>query len=157
MDKMESMPDRAFMLGALFIAANRVETQLEREFQRYGITVKQWFLAIVLVHLFPAPPTISETARVMGSSHQNIKQLALALNRKGLLDFLKDEQDSRMIRLRLSEQGAALREKVRSGGNAFQTRLFNGIGDEELKAARSVLSKILLNIDEIENTIVEGK
>lgn len=47
-----------------------------------------------------SPPTITEVADRMAVTHQNVKQIALALERKGFLDILTDERDARVRRLR---------------------------------------------------------
>ena len=89
MSKIDKMSDRQYLFGAIFIVANRVDTMLEREFKRFGITTKQWFLSIIIENLFDKPPTIKEVAKEMGSSHQNVKQVALKLEQKGLLVLQK--------------------------------------------------------------------
>jgi len=65
-----------------------MDTLLERELKEYDVTAKQWLLTAVLANSFDNPPTIKEVAREMGSSHQNVKQLALSLNKRACL-FLK--------------------------------------------------------------------
>ena len=160
MSKVDKMSDRQYLFGVIFIVANRVDTMLEREFKRFGITTKQWFLSIIIENLFDMPPTMKEVAKEMGSSHQNVKQVALKLEQKGLLSLQKDKRDARVTRLKLSESSYDLWDKLRGEGTAFTEALFKNIEKEELEVARRVMQKLQLNInemdtksDEVEDTI----
>ncbi|WP_291643135.1 hypothetical protein [Clostridium sp.] len=48
MSKVDKMSDRQYLFGVIFIVANRVDTILEREFKRFDITTKQWFLSVII-------------------------------------------------------------------------------------------------------------
>ena len=132
------------------MTANRLDTMMERNFAEFGVTTKQWFLSIVVDRLFEDPPTMKQAAYAMGSSHQNIKQLALKLSKKGLLRLDKDEQDARLTRLSLTPEGQQLWQRVRLQRDPFQEKLFEGISSEELKTVRGVMERLLHNIDEMD-------
>ena len=150
MKKIEKTSDTQYLFGALFLIANKVDTLLGREFKKFDITTKQWFLSIVIDNLFDNPPTIKEVAKEMGSSHQNVKQVALKLQEKDLLILDKDEKDARVTRLKLTEYSYSLLTKLREEGNAFIESLFKGIGEDELTTARKVIQKIISNADEMD-------
>lgn len=147
MGQLDLLPDMQYFFGALFVVSNRLETILEREFHRFGVTTKQWFLSIVIDRLFDQPPTIKQAAHAMGCSHQNVKQLALKLSGKGLLRLEQDKQDTRATRLRLTEEGHARWKKVRTQRDAFNEKLFDGVSEEELRTVRNIMGKLLLNIE----------
>ncbi|MFT9057598.1 MAG: MarR family transcriptional regulator [Ethanoligenens sp.] len=151
MNQLDLLPDMQYFFGALFVVSNRLETILEREFHQFGVTVKQWFLSIVIDRLFVQPPTIKQAAHVMGSSHQNVKQLALKLSDKGFLKLEKDAQDARATRLRLTEESHALWKRVRTQRDAFNEKLFDGVSEDELRTVRNVMKKLLLNIETIDH------
>ena len=151
MSRLDRLTDTQYFFGALFVASNRLETILEREFSKFGVTAKQWFLSIVVDRLFDEPPTIKQTARAMGSSHQNVKQLALKLSGKGLLRLEKDERDTRATRLRMTGEGRSLWEKVRAQRDTFHEKLFAGISEQELGTVRNVMKKLLVNIEAIDH------
>jgi DNA-binding MarR family transcriptional regulator len=83
------------LLAAAAVLRNRMDRRLAED----GLTTQQ---AMLLHHLDgdAGPPTITEIAGRMGVTHQNIKQIAVALERKGLLDIVTDERDARVRRLR---------------------------------------------------------
>jgi MarR family transcriptional regulator, transcriptional regulator for hemolysin len=150
MNKLEIMEDKQFLFGSFFLASNRIDTLMEREISKFDITIKQWFLSIIINHLFDSPPTIKDVAKEMGSSHQNVKQIALKLEQKGLLILEKDKTDSRATRLKLTKSGYEFWQKIQEEGNSFTRALFQDINKEELSAARDFMKKILMNIDKIE-------
>lgn len=151
MSKLEKMSDRKYLFGVIFIIANRVDTMLEREFKRFGITTKQWFLSVIIENLFDTPPTMKEVAKEMGSSHQNVKQVALKLEQKGLLILQKDKRDARVTRLKLTESSNDFWTKLREEGTSFTQAMFKGIEKDELEIARRVMQKMQLNINEMDN------
>ena len=156
MNKVDLVDDMQFVFGAVLIVANRMDTLLERELKQYDVTSKQWFLSIVLDSLFENPPTIKEVAREMGSSHQNVKQVALKLEQKGLLKMEKDKSDARATRLALTEKSDLFWASMEEKAVAFTQCLFEGIEKEDLSRTRTVLGKMRSNLVEMENSEVEG-
>jgi DNA-binding MarR family transcriptional regulator len=151
MSKVEKMSDRQYLFGVIFIVANRVDTMLEREFKRFDITTKQWFLSVIIKNLFDNPPTMKEVAKEMGSSHQNVKQVALKLEQKGLLILIKDKSDARVTRLKLTESSYDFFKKLSEEGTTFTQALFKNIDKGELEVARRVMEKMQLNINDMDN------
>ena len=93
---------------------------------------------------------MKEVAKEMGSSHQNVKQVALKLEQKGLLILEKDKRDALVTRLKLSESSYDLWDKLRGEGTAFTQALFKNIEKDELEVTRRVMQKLQLNINEMD-------
>ena len=151
MRKLEIMSDRKYLFGSIFIVSNRMDTLLQREFNRFDITTKQWFLSVIIDNLFDNPPTMKEVANEMGSSHQNVKQVALKLEQKGLLVLEKDKKDARTTRLKLTENSYDFWKMIKEEGAVFTETLFKDIDKDELAIARRVINKMLLTINEMDN------
>ncbi len=151
MSKLEIMGDRKYLFGSIFIASNRMDTLLQREFNRFDITTKQWFLSVIIDNLFDNSPTIKEVANEMGSSHQNVKQVALKLEQKGLLVLEKDKKDARTTRLKLTENSYDFWKMIKEEGAVFTETLFKDIDKDELAIARGVMEKMMLAINEMDN------
>lgn len=66
---MESGP---FLLGLLSAFENRYQAKADSFFKE--ITWKQFF-AIICIQMCKENPTINELSDIMGSSHQNVKQI----------------------------------------------------------------------------------
>lgn len=150
MSKTDLMGDEQFIFGSLLVITNRMDTLLERELKEFGLTTKQWMLAVVVESLFDEAPTIKQVAKEMGSSHQNIKQVALKLEEKGLLHLEKDKKDARVTRLVLAEERSGFWEKTQPKGAAFMSALFEELADEEKNLMRSGLQKIMQNLNKME-------
>lgn len=152
MSDIENMADGQFVFGAILIVANRMDTLLERALGKYDVTSKQWFLSIMLYSLFETPPTIKELAKQMGSSHQNVKQVALKLQEKGLVRLEKDSKDQRVTRVSFTEKSEEFWAKTTSEGDAFMQAFFKDVDKADLAGARSTILKLMDNLDEIEET-----
>lgn len=157
MNKLENIDDAHFLFGSIPVLANRMDTLMDRALQKYGVTSKQWLLSIILHSLFEAPPTIKEAAREMGSSHQNVKQVALKLQKKGLVRLEKDKKDARATRIRLTEASEAFWAQSNSEGDAFMEAFYRGIAPVNLHSARVVLEKLLENLNDIEKDFREDE
>ncbi|MBQ2405815.1 MAG: MarR family transcriptional regulator, partial [Lachnospiraceae bacterium] len=62
------------------------------------------FFAIICINLCRERPTINELAEIMGSSHQNVKQILNKLEAKGYVDIIIDEQDKRKQRIVVTDK-----------------------------------------------------
>lgn len=153
--KEELMEDKQYIFGALLIIANRMDTLLERELKEFDVTSKQWFLSVIIDNLFLKPPTMKEVAKEIGSSHQNVKQVALKLQEKGLLKLEKDKKDARVTRLMMTAQSYEFWEKTQPKGISFTEAVFDNIEKEDLAKARAVLKKVLSNLMEIDKRSIE--
>lgn len=149
MNKFKLLPDEDYLFVTTLLISNRIETLLEREFSKFDITPKQWLLSLIIKEFFENPPTIKEIAKEMGSSHQNIKQVALKLEQKGLLTLEKDKKDARITRLKLTEYNYALLKKLKHEDTAFKEILFKNIDKNELRVAAKVLFGISVNVDKM--------
>ena len=71
-----------FLLGLLSAFDNRFQAIADSTMQE--ISWKQFF-AIICINMCKEKPTIKELAEIMGSSHQNVKQILLKLEKKGFV------------------------------------------------------------------------
>lgn len=79
-----------FLLGLLSAFDNRFQAMADKTMEE--ISWKQFF-AIICINLCKENPTIKELAEIMGSSHQNVKQILLKLEKKGFVKITLDEKD----------------------------------------------------------------
>src|SRR5688572_8817506 len=75
---------RCFRLIAL--VAQRLRYRLDRHLREDGLTTQQGFLLTVVRNR--GRPTLGEVAKAMATTHQNAKQVAAALERKGMLTIV---------------------------------------------------------------------
>nr|WP_070371036.1 MarR family transcriptional regulator [Acetobacterium wieringae] len=147
---MDSMPDQKFIFGGVQVVANQMDTLLERELKEYNLTTKQWLLTIVVQNIFDHDPTLKEVAKSMGSSHQNVKQVALKLEQKGFVVMEKDPHDARITRIKLTDAVDSFGTESQQKSEIFTEKLFDGISDEELAMTRTVIEKLLANLEKMD-------
>jgi len=150
LDNIDSMPDQKFIFGGVQVVANQMDTLLERELKEHNLTTKQWLLTIVVQNIFDHDPTIKEVAKGMGSSHQNVKQVALKLEQKGFVVMEKDSHDARITRIKLTAAVDSFGQESQKKSEIFTEKLFHGITAEELAMTRSALEKMLTNLERMD-------
>lgn len=88
-----------FLLGLLSAFENRFQAMANSTMKE--ISWKQFFV-IICINLCKKAPTVKELSEIMGSSHQNVKQILLKLEKKGFVSISVDEQDKRKQRIELT-------------------------------------------------------
>lgn len=132
------------------MASNRLET-IGNEFLG-ELTTKQWFFLAVLFTFFSEPPTLTELSAFVGSSRQNVKQLALKLQEKGFVKLQRDEQDARILRVLKTRRSIDYGEDFQEKGDRFIELLFNGFSQDELNKFAFCVDKMIERITEMQNT-----
>ena len=137
--------DEPELFGRLFVLSQHLTRRADEALARFGLTSRQWLLLAVLSRAFPGTsPTLTEAARVYGTSRQNVKQVALQLAARGYLDLLPDPADRRATRLVLTE-GVALFDEpgVAAAQSAFIAGIFAPLTDAEVATLRSLVGRCL--------------
>lgn len=147
---MESIDKKKFIFGSLFLLGNRLQVIGDKYLEKEGITTKQWLLIVMIAQFVDSIPTLSEVAQLMGSSRQNVKQLTLRLQEKGFVSIKKDERDSRVLRLKLTEKSAVFWEERKEKDEQFIIDIFNGLSEEEIHIMCNGFNRLFHNIESIE-------
>lgn len=150
MNYFENINDQEYIFASLLLIANKMDTLLERSLSKYNITSKQWFMLILTVNAFKEPPSIKEIAAVMGSSHQNVKQLALKLSAKGMIVLEKDKKDLRATKVILTNECFLLFKNLEKEGFVFMNKFYKEIRNSQLRDSRRFINQIMDNLKNIE-------
>ena len=140
------MPPQAFLLGLLSAFDNRYQASADNFMKE--ITWKQFF-AIICVKLCKEPPTLNDLADVMGSSHQNVKQILLKLERKGFVSMTPDRNDRRKQRIVLTDMCREFCEKNDAPSQAIIGRIFEGIDEEQLRVTIETIMAMERNVSKL--------
>ena len=143
------MPPQAFLLGLLSAFDNRYQAAADAFFKE--ITWKQFF-AIICIRLFKESPTLNELSDVMGSSHQNVKQILIKLEKKGFITTFTDEKDKRKQRIMITDACMAFCERNDNEGNQSQYiigRIFEGIDEKALITTIETIMTMERNLSKI--------
>ena len=147
--KFGDMPPQPFLLGLLSAFDNRYQAAADAYFKE--ITWKQFF-AIICINLCKEPPTLNELSDVMGSSHQNVKQILLKLENKGFISTAADENDKRKQRVFVTDKCREFLDKNDNNGMQSQDIIgciFDGIDEKSLQITIQTIMKMERNLSEI--------
>ncbi|MHB9928069.1 MarR family winged helix-turn-helix transcriptional regulator [Clostridium botulinum] len=147
--EIDNIDKRYHVFGMLFLLSNKLEA-LGNNFL-VELTTKQWFFMLILMNFFKEPPTLSELALEMGTSHQNAKQIAIKLEEKGFLVVKKDTKDKRVLRLTPTNKIEKYVKLRKDKDHFFIEKFFNVLTKEEVKNIYESFTKLLDNIKVIEN------
>jgi len=139
------------LFGTLFSTSNRLQTIGDSYLGE--ISAKQWFLLACIKISGPEAPTLSQLVPVMGSSRQNIKQLALKLEAKGFLSFSPDPADSRAVCMSLTAKCTAYWNERQDRDQAFLAALFDGLSEKDLRITTSALQTLELNMQTMQKEL----
>ncbi len=143
------MPPQAFLLGLLSAFDNRYQAAADAYFKE--ITWKQLF-AIICINLCKEAPTINELSDVMGSSHQNVKQILLRLEKKGFITTATDEKDKRKQRILVTDAARAFLEENDNNGKQSRYiigRIFDGVDEQSLMITIQTIMRMERNLSKI--------
>lgn len=140
------MPPQAFLLGLLSTFDNRYQACADKFFKE--ITWKQFF-AIICINICKEPPTINDLSEVMGSSHQNVKQILLKLENKEFITMIPDEKDKRKQRIILTKKCMDFCDKNDEQSKEIIGKLFEGIPEEQLVIAIQTIMQMERNISDL--------
>lgn len=118
-----------YLLGLLSAFKNRFQTAADNAMGE--ISWKQFF-AIICINLFKEPPTLRELSEILGSSHQNVKQILLKLEKKKFIELQPDITDKRKQRIFLTDHCKEFCEKNNKMSEAIMDKMFRGISQNDL-------------------------
>jgi DNA-binding MarR family transcriptional regulator len=133
---------RCFRLIAF--TGQRLRYLIDRRLREDGLTSQQGFLLTVV--RMRGRPTLGEVAEAMSTTHQNVKQVALALERKNMLRFIPDDADARVKRLVATEAGDRGWEERNAGDFAAISEWFAELSSDEQKVLAELLSRLAQSI-----------
>lgn len=123
------MPPGTFLIGLLSEFENRFQTVADSFFDE--ITWKQFF-AIICINLCKESPTIKELSEVMASSHQNVKQILIKLEKKGFIEMLADDKDKRKQRIVTTKKCDEFCRKNDEASQRQINHMYEGVTDEQI-------------------------
>lgn len=150
-DVLQMMDHKYALFGLFFAFHNRLQAVGDSFYEE--ISCKQFFLLACMNLYQDQAPTANELARTMGCTRQNVKEILNSLEKKQLIRFEVDEGDKRKRRVYLTENALRMSDKYYEKEKSFIEYLYNGISDEEIDQAYSIISKIENNLKRMKEEI----
>lgn len=139
----QSLEHKKEIFGMMFLLAQRWQNLGDQELASIGVTTKQWLLLVTLHVFFKNPPTLNQLAEAMGSSRQNVKQLASNLQKSGFLEIFKDTGDKRILRFRLTQKNADVWGSRAEQDEAYINSLFEDVSQQDILITRTTIEKLV--------------
>jgi DNA-binding MarR family transcriptional regulator len=146
----ESTKGKVFdTFAKIFLLNNKLQYIIDKELLKDQLTTKQFLLIAAIEKAFDRPPSLKEVAHVLGTSHQNAKQIANQLQRKSFIALVKDPDDRRVTRLQVTEKNRRYWDSRAGEHEEVVLGLFSFLGEEEIVSLHSTVNKMLSGLDEI--------
>ncbi len=134
--------------GSLFVLAQHLDRLGDAVLASLGLTTKQWLLLAVVEKAFEGRhPTLTEAAAVYGSSRQNVKAMARALETAGYLRLVPDRADRRALRLVLTGRSEVfVGPEWQAREAAFFSFAFGDLAPVEIEQLAALLERWLAGV-----------
>lgn len=127
----EKLTQKAYIYGAVFSLANRLQVLGDRRSE--CVTTKQWFALANIAMMNDYDLNIKELAHIIGTSSQNTKKLVNILEKKNYVILRKDENDSRNIRIALSDEGKKYYKERADKESEYLNKLFEKLNEDQIE------------------------
>ena len=133
------------IFSSIFILQNRMQTAGEK--LQTEISMKQWLL-LAMMDCCPEPRTLTQIGSLMGCSRQNIKKLALGLEKKGFVRTLSGKNNS--VRIEPTDKVAQYAEEMSERHLQSLKLLFSYFDQDEIKHLFQLYAKLYAGMERVE-------
>lgn len=149
MKELDSHIDKtAYIYGAIYSLSNRLQVLGDK--LDPAISTKQWFVLAAISKLNEKIPNIGDVANLLGTSRQNVKKIAVILEKRGYLKLKKDSNDLRNIQLLLTENSLSYFKSRENQEDEYMRKIFNGIDEETLNYLCCGIKRLIENSQDLE-------
>lgn len=136
-------PDRATRIRTfrlIIVLAQELRALMDQLLRDDGLTTQQAAL-ITVVEAIEAP-SLSQAAAALGTTHQNAKQIATALERKGFLRIDPDADDRRVRRLTATAKSRSYWQQRSPSDHEHVLSWFAALSEREAETLFELLLKV---------------
>lgn len=129
------------------VVANRMKAELENAFTQngYDITAHQWMVLSIVYENDGI--TQNKLAELSKKDKTNIARILEKLEKKSLIEKLRDDVDKRAFRLYLSTKGKQTKEELTQLTLNILKKSTKGISEDDHTVCLNVLKKIYSNLE----------
>jgi DNA-binding MarR family transcriptional regulator len=138
--------DRARMIGDTCLcldvqrASRAVGRRFDEAFRPLGLN--NWQFSLLMVLNRPTPPTMSSLAECLAMDRTTTTANLRPLERRGLVEVRRDEQDARVRRIVLTEAGRAVLAEAVDRWRAANDAVIASLSGTDVAAFRSALRTV---------------
>ncbi len=136
----------AEVFSYLFVLNQRIEYIIDSFLEKYDLTTKQLLTLIAIGNAFDYNPSLSEVADVLSTSHQNVKQIALNLRKRGFVEIVVDPKDRRRRLLHLTADNDKFWEEREKENYENMKMIFSSLSKSEMTEFHRIIVKLLFGL-----------
>ena len=130
---------------SIFIIQNRMQTAGEKI--QTEVTMKQWLL-LAMTSSCKEAKTLSNVAKLMGCSRQNVKKLAILLEKKGYVNLTSSGGNA--VHIELSDKVNQYMQEIGERHIKSLTLLFEDFTEEEIELLFNLYKKLYQGMERVE-------
>ena len=127
--------------------ATHLRTRMDQRLAEVDLTIAQAGV-LTFVSASERPPTLGDTARSLGTSHQNARQVVATLERKGMIEVRPDPADGRVRRLSVTARVAETFADRDLADHSEVARWLSALTEDEQRQAVGLLHRVLKDLVE---------
>lgn len=135
------------LFAYIFLLSQRLQYISDKQLKGNGLTTKQFLMMAVTEKSFDHSPGIKEVAEALSTSHQNIKQMANQLEKKGFIEQFKDPNDMRVTRLRNTEYCKDFWDNHADEQMMDIMQMFKELTDQEIETMYVISKKLYQTLE----------
>lgn len=131
----------------LIATINEVEKSFASVFREYDLSLIQYWILTSLHQASPSSLRLNQLAKKLNSSHQNIKQICVNLEKKGWVSLSSDPMDKRSTMVLLSDQFEIKRFELDLLFDRHLNRLYYRLSKEDFYRLSILLERLQENFE----------
>jgi DNA-binding MarR family transcriptional regulator len=151
-NKPEFLPEMAKLFFDFFVIEKALANIFDNAYREHGITTKQWLVLVIALNLKNA--SISNIARILSTSHQNIRVIAENLERNGLVKLERSETDRRTTFVLPTGRVDEINKIRGDRDNINMATLFGEFKQSELAAMSRYLDRFKTQIENVKDSLI---
>lgn len=145
---------KKLLFSGVFVQENLLHAIMDRYLKE--MTCKQW-LVMVVADAYDTPPDLSTIAKMLGCTRQNIKKLAVSLEKAGFVTLEPSENDGRSLCVLITDKGKKVIDNSKNLEEKVHQSLFRDFSDSEIEEYFRLSGKMMNGFGYLENCFRELK
>lgn len=132
------------IFASIFILQNRLQTIFDKTDEH--LTLKQ-FMLLTMVKYADEKTTFTYLGKLLGSSRQNIKKLAVSLENKGFITIEHEPNNKRNTSIVLTKKADEYSQKVQELHTEKLNNIFQDYSNEEISLFYQMITKLYAGVE----------
>jgi DNA-binding MarR family transcriptional regulator len=147
----EFKPEMAQLFFDFFVIEKALANVFDSVYAEQQVTTKQWLVLAVASNI--EDPSISTIAKILSTSHQNVKVIAQNLEKNGFVELVPSKSDKRTTVVRTTEKLDRLNEARGNRDNDNLVLLFDEFDQTELNNLLGYLERFKLHLEKVKGEL----